>query len=91
MFYVGGPGRTHGETRLGQTDWGLAEVRLLSVRPGQAQKATSECVLNVRPPLLHVMSPLKSWLSFISLNRYKTYSKITCSTSHDSNVHICAH
>lgn len=29
MFYVGGPGRTCGKTKLGLTDLGLAGVRLL--------------------------------------------------------------
>lgn len=35
MFYVGGPGRTYSETRLGRTDLGLAGVKLQGLRPGK--------------------------------------------------------
>lgn len=46
MFYVGGPGRTYGETRLGWTDLGLARVRLQGLRP--AKELYLSVFLNVR-------------------------------------------
>lgn len=47
VFYVGGPGRTHGKMRLGWTDLGLAGVRLSGLRRGR--KLCLRVFLNVRP------------------------------------------
>lgn len=63
--------------------------------PRPERKAASECVFKCQAlyisneltepesePQPHLMSPIKTWIFFISLNSCWEYSKITCSTSH---------